>query len=128
MQKVDLQLWYDYRLGHIHRTLTAQEFNEIRACEFAMHFLIPEKALLEKCGGFENLANLLSVDDYEAVCRLARALANEFVVDEKMMFIRLQELNQMYIEQQKQKKEKKNDAQNRILKKTGNVIFVQFDK
>ena len=127
MQDVYLQLWYKYHLGYINRKLTAEECNGIRACEYVMYHCIPEKALLEKCGGVVNLVNLLSIDDHEAIHRLARALANEFSVDEKMMFIRLQELYKTYLEQQKPKQDKHEKLKKRIFRKEGNVLFVKFD-
>lgn len=46
MKKIDVDLWVNYHQNR-KKYYTEKELSEIRACEFAMHLLIPTKSLLQ---------------------------------------------------------------------------------
>lgn len=118
MHKRDYQLWIDYHSGDIHRELTRNEYSEIAACDFAMHLLIPTDSLLEICGGWENLEKMNFYHDHTIVERLS----DIFLVPEEVVFFKLD-----YLIKMKRKEKQDHSPQKRILKKEGNIVFVQFD-
>ena len=117
MFKSDYNFWLAWHYGQIDRKLTEKEESEIRASEFAMHFLIPTNALLEKCGGYDNLKNQNIYHNYP----LIRKLANEFHVSEDIMLFKLDYIMKMG-------KAVEDKTKSKIYKKEGNIIFIKFDQ
>ena len=59
MTRNSLKIWIEYKLG-IKNELTKEEKQEVEACEFAMHLLIPTESInryIEKMDGIENVKN-----------------------------------------------------------------------
>lgn len=118
MKKDDYNFWLAYHTGKINRKLTEKEYSEIRACEFAMHLLIPTDRLLEMCGGLDNLKNMNIYHNYPVIKELAKA----FDVSEDVMILKIDDLINS------EKIEKKNkEYKKRIMKKEDNIIYVKFD-
>ena len=118
MKKSNYNLWLAYHYGNINRKLTKKEYCEIRACEFAMHLLIPTEAVLEICGGLDSLKNMNIYHNYPVI----KKLAQKFCVPEDVMLFKLD-----YLIKEKNLEESKNNVKTRILKKEGKIIFVDFD-
>ena len=85
MKQSDYKLWLDYRYGEIDRALTEKEYQEILASDFAMHLLVPTKALLEKCGGIENLKNMKIWENFTLITKWAK----EFCVSVDVVIIKI---------------------------------------
>ena len=71
MYKKDYNLWVRYHKGQINRELTEEEYKDIKASDFAMHFLVPTKALIQECGGLSAIENADFFNDYYKVFYLA---------------------------------------------------------
>lgn len=59
MTRNSFKIWFEYELG-IRKELTKEEKQEIEACKFAMHLLIPTESVnryIEKIGGLEEVKN-----------------------------------------------------------------------
>lgn len=117
MYKSDYQFWLAYHSGKINRRLTKKEYSEIRASDFAMHLLIPTDKLLEKCGGLDILKGI----DINYNYRIIKNLARVFYVPEEVMAIKIN-----YIKNKKNT-DNKITSKEKILKKEGNIIFVNFN-
>lgn len=120
MHKRDFNFWIRYHEGKIKRKLTKEEYSEIRASDFAMYLLIPEKALLNVCGGKENFAKIDTYYNYS----LIKELANYFEVPAEVMLIRVSSMLKK-IELENLKKERN---RTRVLQKKNNVFYVKFKK
>lgn len=114
MQECDYQLWLSYHYGLLKRELTEEEYKEIRASEFAMHFLIPTKQLLKLCGGYKNLPNI----DYARISELARL----FEVSWEVMQIKIDSLMDLSEEEVNKLVAKQDSLSKKIIKtfKKGN--------
>lgn len=100
MEGETYQLWLNYHYGLIQRELTKEEYSEIRACEFAMHFLIPDEYLLKECGGYNKLSNItLSCED-----KFVKNLAERFKVPIDVMLIKIADLIKRNQESKKETK------------------------
>ena len=111
MKQSDYKLWLDYRYGEIDRALTEKEYHEILASDFAMHLLVPTDALLEKCGGIENLKNMKIWENFKLIMKWAK----EFCVSEDVVIIKIICLQRRedFLKQVEEKK--KNKQRERIL-------------
>ena len=118
MFKCDYNLWVDYHSGKINRDLTEDEKKEIRASDFAMHLLVPEKTLLNTCGGIEGIKKIYSESLSGNPYPLKR-VANLFAVEPIVVLFKMEAVINCY----KERKFKK-----RVLKKEKNVIYVNFNK
>ncbi len=86
MEKSNYQFWLDYHSGLIKRKLSEDEYKEIVANEFAMHFLIPTKQLLKLCGGYKGLYSIDGAREKE--------LASLFEVPLEVMKIKINYLKE----------------------------------
>ncbi len=86
MYKKDYNLWVRYHKGQINRELTEEEYKDIKASDFAMHFLVPTKALIQECGGLSAIENADFFNDYYKVFYLA----NIFCVPIEVIQIKLE--------------------------------------
>lgn len=87
MKDNDYKLWLDYHYGLINRQLTKEEESEIRACEFAMHFLIPTEMLLKECN-YDRLKKIVLSNDSKMINKLSTL----FQVPTEVMIIKIREL------------------------------------
>lgn len=100
MKESDYQLWLYYHYGLLKRELTEEEYKEIRASEFAMHFLIPTKQLLKLCGGYKNLPNI----DFVRISELAKLFKVSWEVMQikihTLMELSEEEVNKLVVKQE----------------------------
>lgn len=86
MKKSVYNLWLEYHNHHRDiNELTKEKYSEIRVCEFATHLLFPTKAVLEICGGLDNLKNMNIHHNYPVIQKLAQ----KFCVPEDVMLFKL---------------------------------------
>lgn len=105
------KLWLDYHYGLIQRELTDKEYSDIRASEFAMHFLIPDEQLLKECGGYKQLLNInLSCED-----KSIQQLAKKFEVPMDVMLIKIWNLKERKSEFEKNDKNIIKRIKNKLL-------------
>ena len=92
MKKIDIDLWVEYH-NNKKRIYTKKEMSEIRACEFAMHLLVPTKNLLTMVD-IEEFKN----DSITGQMLTIQKLAETFNVPYVVVSIKLEELvNKMLI-------------------------------
>lgn len=108
-------LWCKWQIGLLtDEQLSKEELQEIEACEFAMHLLIPTESLLNVVGGYDKLQQIDL--DYNDV--YINYLSDLFKVPrETVVFKTRYLLKQM----------KNRQPNSKILKKEGNIIFGKFE-
>lgn len=92
MFEKDYMFWIDYHAGKINRELTEREKSEIIASEFAMNLLLPDEALLQLCGGYENLESV------NASYAQIKSIAKQLSVPETVVYIKTSDLIRRYNE------------------------------
>ncbi len=68
MTRNSFKIWFEYELG-IRKELTKEEKQEVKACEFAMHLLVPTESInryIELMGGIDEVKNDIFKIDYLA--------------------------------------------------------------
>lgn len=89
MKNSDFELWLDYHKTNGINQYTIEQIKEIRACEFAMHLLIPTDALLKMFGGNFDFFYTLNLQEKNS---LVKELAKRFKVEESIMCVKIDEL------------------------------------
>lgn len=94
MTKNSFKIWIEYNFG-VKKELTEDEKQEVEACEFAMHLLIPTESInryIDLMGGIEEVNNNQLKLQY---------LANQYGVPVEIMMVKID-----YLIKQSEKHEK----------------------